>query len=100
MQVRFRSVALRRCYERTKEGRKVWGDKIARKYVERLNILYAVESGVVLSTLPQLHFHPLAGARTGQYALNLDEFWRLVISFDDSSQRQACVEEVSKHYDD
>ena len=100
MRVRFRTQVLRRCYVNIQEANRNWGKKIARKYIERVNILYGAESGAVLKTLPHLRFHQLVGKRSGQYALNLDNFWRLIVSFDDSKQREVSVEEVSKHYGD
>jgi proteic killer suppression protein len=99
MVVWFRDSVFKRCYENKKAGVKKWNQKVARLYVQRINLLYACTSIKDLSTLPQLHFHPLKGNREGQYAINLDGFWRLIVSFDETMQK-VCIEEVSKHYDD
>ena len=32
--------------------------------------------------------------------MNLDGFWRLVVTFQRKEMKAVCVEEVSKHYDD
>ncbi len=44
MEVRFRTKRLQRCYESQKAAQRQWGTKIARKYVERVNILIASRS--------------------------------------------------------
>ncbi len=99
MEVWFRDDTLRRCYEHHKEAAKRWNEKVARRYVQRINILRACQSMADLSTFPQLRFQPLKGRMQGRYAIMLDGFWRLILSFDKADQR-VCVEEVSKHYDD
>ena len=99
MVVRFRTSDLQRCYEKQKEATKKWNSKMARHYVQRINILAACTSVKDLQTLPQLRFHPLKGTMKGRYAINLDEFWRLIVSFDETMQT-VYIEEVSKHYGD
>jgi proteic killer suppression protein len=99
MEVRFRNKALQVCYEKQKEAIKRWNQKVARRYVQRIDILLACTSVKDLQTFPQLRFHPLKGKLEGRYAINLDEFWRLIVSFDEM-MRTVYIEEVSKHYDD
>jgi proteic killer suppression protein len=50
--------------------------------------------------LPGLRCHQLLGERAGQWALNLDEFHRLIFTVVDRRMEVICVEEVSKHYGD
>ena len=99
MVVRFKNRILERCYREHKAAVKKWNEKVARRYVQRINILFACSSASELSSFPQLRFHALKGDRKGYYALDLDGFWRLIVSFDVTMQ-EVCVEEVSKHYDD
>ena len=99
MVVRFRDRSLRRCYVEHKEGIKRWNKKVARLYVQRVNILQTCSSVEDLATLPQLRFHPLTGKQRGCHAINLDGFWRLIVSVDETGQ-EVRGEEVSKHYDD
>ena len=98
--VRFSDTVLQRCYQRITDGTRKWGEKTARRYIQRINILYAVKAANELSSFPQLRFHPLKGDRQGEYALDLDNVWRLVVSFDDDGMTIVTVEEVSKHYGD
>jgi proteic killer suppression protein len=99
MVVWFRNSALERCYKEHKAAVKKWGQEIATRYVQRVNILSACTSTKDLSAFPQLRFHPLKGDRQGYYALDLVSRWRLIVSFDATMQK-VCIEEVSNHYDE
>jgi len=99
MVVWFRNNALERCYKEHKAAIKKWGQEVAERYVQRVNILYACTSTKDLSSFPQLRFHPLKGDLKGRYALVLVGRWRLIVSFDATMQK-VCIEEVSNHYDD
>jgi proteic killer suppression protein len=90
---------LERCYKEHKRAEKRWGQEVAKRYVQRINILYACASTKDLSSFPQLRFHPLKGDLKGRYALVLVGRWRLIVSFDAAMQK-VCIEEVSNHYDD
>lgn len=91
---------LQRCYEKFTQAARKWGEEVARRYIDRVNILYAAESIADLHTMTVLRFHALKGNRAGQYALWLTERMRLIVSFPGTDQKSVCVEEVSKHYDD
>jgi proteic killer suppression protein len=100
VEIRFRRKQDQRCYEQFAVARRRWGEKIARLYIRRVNILAACQSMADLSTFPQLRFHSLKGARQGQYALDIDERMRLILSVGDDAKTIVVVEEVSKHYGD
>ena len=100
MDVVFKNNRLKRCYERQQEGVKKWGPKIARVYVDRVNRLYAVRTAHELSAFPELRFHPLEGDRKGEWAMDLDEYWRLIVTFQDRNMTVVRVKEVSDHYGD
>ncbi len=91
---------LQRCYEKFAQATRRWGEKVARRYSERVTILYGCESISDLRKMTALRFHALKGDRAGQYALWLTEQMRLIVSFSGKDQKSVCVEEVSKHYDD
>ena len=100
MIVRFRNTALRQRYEDLREGAKAWNDKLARAYIQRLNVIYAADSAADLRRIPHFHFHALAGDLKGKFAINLEgKRWRIVLTLDDE-ERTACIEEVSNHYGD
>ncbi len=100
MEVIFGDDELERCYREIKRGTLRWGKKIAEKYVERINRLNACETGHDLGTFPELKFHPLKGPRAGQWAMNLDPSWRLIVTFSNKRWTVVRVEEVSNHYGD
>ena len=100
MVVRFKDKALRQRYEDMKEGVKAWNEKLARAYIQRINIIYAADSVADLRRIPQLHFHVLEGDLKGKFAINLEKKrWRIILRLEDE-ERTACIEEVSNHYGD
>lgn len=100
MNVKFRSDRLRKCYEDERTRKKKWGEKIGRSYVKRVDALYAAPDARALRALRSLDLHALKGDREGQYALRLDDFYRLIVKFEDRAMTLVSVEEVSKHYGD
>lgn len=100
MDVSFRTARLRKCYEEAGARTKEWGAKIARLYVQRIDLLYAVQDAQALREFRSVDFHALTGDRKGQYALRLDGFYRLIVTFHDRRMSVVQVEEVSKHYGD
>lgn len=53
-----------------------------------------------LMQLPGLRCHELKGDRKGQYAIKLTGFYRIIFTVIGKKLEIACIEEVSKHYDD
>ena len=113
VQVRFRTGELEKAYKQQKIRVRLWGVEVAKRYVNRVDLLKAAKSKDDLFTLPQLRFHPLKGKRQGQYAMTLLGRMRLIVTFDEQANtatvvaeehaagaEKATVEEVSKHYDD
>lgn len=100
MEVQFRTKKLQKCFEKYKEASRTWGDKVARRYVERIQILQNIKSVADLETLPQLKFmkhHELKSARAGEHAIALTGMWRLHFAVNDDV---VTVLEVTKHYGD
>lgn len=100
MQVNFRTKQLQRCYESHAAATRRWGATVARRYVQRINDLYAAETIEDLYRIPPLRFHPLKGDRQAQYALSLTDRIRLIVSVAGKTTPTVWVEEVSKHYGD
>jgi len=98
--VLFATAALERRYRNQAEARKAWGEKVARRYVQRVDALYEAETAADLFTLRALRLHALKGRRHGQHAMRLDDSWRLVVRFEGERWRIVTVEEVSRHYGD
>ncbi len=98
MEVEFASKSLRRCYERYAEAVREWGPAVGRKYVLRVNVLYAAAEFGVLYSMRALRLHKLKGQREGQYGITLHGRWRLLVAR--LADDRVRVEEVTKHYGD
>lgn len=100
MEVRFKTNKLQKQYENSKDAVKAYGLDVAKKYIQRVDILKSAKSFDDLSKIPQLKFHPLTGDRKGEFAISLTGFFRLIITNNGDTFDIAKIEEVSKHYDD
>lgn len=100
MEIKFKTNKLQKQYESSKEAVKAYGEQVAKKYIQRVNILKNAKSFEELYTIPQLKFHPLTGDRDGEFAITLTGFYRLIITNDGDTFDIAKIEEVSKHYGD
>jgi proteic killer suppression protein len=98
--VEFRSNRLRICYEKSEKATREWGEKVGRRYVERVNVLKHARSAEDLYRISPLAFHPLKGSKRGLYALTVVDRWRMVVSFTDPKMTIVRIEEVSAHYGD
>lgn len=100
VEIKFRTNKLQRCYERHSEAERAYGAEVARKYIQRIAIIKSAKSINELCALPGLRCHPLKGNRADQWAINLNGFHRLIFTLSGETLQIACIEEVSKHYDD
>lgn len=100
MQVRFRTNTLKRQYEISGKAISTYGDKVGKKYIERINIIKKSHSIEDLKIIRPLRCHQLKGKRKGEWAINLTEFYRLIFTLHGNNLEIAQIEEVSKHYDD
>lgn len=100
MLVKFRKKKLEKCYRQSKEASKAFGAEVAKKYIQRINIIKNTRNLDELKQLPGLRCHPLKGDREGQYAVNLTGFYRLIFTLDGEALEIVLIEEVSKHYGD
>ena len=90
MQVEFRTHRLRSCYVNSSAGVREWGDKVARRYIERVNVLKAAKTADDLYKVSVLRFHPLKGDRQGQHSITLVDRWRMVVTFRDDALILLC----------
>lgn len=98
--VTFRTKQLEKCYEKSQEAIRAYGKDIARRYIERINIIKQTANIDELGKLPALRCHPLKGDRDGQYSVKLTGFYRLIFALQGDALNIVRIEEVSKHYDD
>ncbi|RMD89791.1 MAG: plasmid maintenance system killer [Calditrichaeota bacterium] len=100
MEVRFRTRKLRKQYEKSREAEKAYGPEVARRYIQRINILKQAHDINEVCALPGLRCHSLKGNRQGQWAVKLTGYYRLIFTLEGENLEIVCIEEVSKHYDD
>lgn len=100
MKIRFRTRKLQKQYQNVREAEKAFGAIVSRKYIQRINILKQVRDIDEACSLPGLRCHPLKGNRQGQWAVKLTGYYRLILTPEGEKLEIACIEEVSKHYDD
>ena len=100
MEIQFKTKKLEKQYISSNDAIKAYGMQVAKKYINRINILKSAKSFDDLYTIPQLKFHPLTGDRKGEYAISLTGYYRLIITKDGETFDIAKIEEMSKHYDD
>ena len=100
MQVTFKTKRLQECYESVKKAQRGWDEKVARRYIDRVNILKAAKSADDLYEVPPLRFHPMEGNKKELYSVTLVGRWRMEVSFQNDALTIVRVEEVSQHYGD
>ena len=100
MEIRFRTRKLQRQYESSAEAARAYGRDVARKYIQRVDLIKAIHNLAEMKALPGLDCHPLKGDRAGQWAISLTGFWRLIFTLSGDQLEIVLVEEVSKHYGD
>jgi len=98
--IRFRTRKLEKQYASHKEAEKAYGKEVARRYIERVNIIKSAKNVEALQLIQTLRCHELKGERKGQWSVRLTGFHRLIFTLEGECLEIARIEEVSKHYDD
>ena len=99
MRVEFGNNQLRRAYEASALATRRWGTAVGRKYIQRMEVLYAATDFEVVKGLRSLRPHPLEGKREGQWGLDLTDRWRLIVTPSEDG-KAVTIEEVTNHYGD
>ncbi len=97
MQVRFRTRRLERRFNNSRQAVRELGPVVGERYVERVEMLKAVERFEHLYDIRMLDLHPLRGDRRSQYAIRLTGAVRLIISRD-PVRAGVIVEEVTDYH--
>ncbi len=100
MIVEFRTNKLENCFVENIQAVREFGHQVAKKYIQRIQLMKAASCLDEVMGLPSLNCHPLKGNRKGQYAIKLTGFYRLIFTVEGETLNTAMIEEVSKHYDD
>lgn len=99
MLVVFRSNQLRRAYEVSAYGERLWGTLIGRRYILRIDSLYAAPDWEEVKKITAFHVHPLKADRSGDWAIALSGKWRLIVVPSDDDLN-VTIREVTNHYGD
>lgn len=100
MIVIFRTNKLQKQYELYSKAVAAYGEQVARKYIERINIIKKSKNIEELISIRTLKCHELKGDREGEWSIKLTGFYRLIFTLHDKDFEIARIDEVSKHYDD
>jgi toxin HigB-1 len=100
LEIVFRTRKLEKEYTVSAKAIKAYGPDVARRYIQRVNIIKTAKNMDELMLLPRLRCHSLKGNRQGQYAIKLIGFYRLIFTLVGTQMEIVCIEEVSKHYGD
>jgi proteic killer suppression protein len=100
VQVEFRTKKLQKQYQQSKKAIRAYGERVAGRYVSRINIIKVAKDIEELKRMPVLHCHQLKGDRQGQWAITLIGRNRLVFTLQGEGLEIVRIEEVSKHYGD
>lgn len=98
MEVVFVTKKLEKCYRNCAQGARTWGLPVARKYIQRIDLLQEALDLAEIERLPGLECHPLKGKRRGQFGVTLHDRWRLIFSLQGQQVKIVRIEEVTKHY--
>ncbi len=79
MEVRYASKKLQKCAENEKYAQKELGRDQAEKFLLRVGALLDADSFENLRHVPG-HFHELSGNRKGQWAFDLNQPYRLIVT--------------------
>jgi len=100
VEITFSTRKLEKEYREYARAVKAYGEKVAIKYIQRINIIKSVHNIDELMVLPALGCHSLKGDRRGQYSIKLTGFYRLIFTLKGDALEIVHIEEVSKHYGD
>jgi len=100
MRVTFRTTKLEKCYRKLANGEREWNPQVARRYIERINLLKATAKLGDLPTGLPYRYHVLKYDKKGRHCLYLTrEWWRLEFTVETEDPLTVRIEKVSKHYD-
>ena len=98
--VRFVDHKLEKAFRELRAGSKLWGETVAKRYIERVNALQAVNDATEFaSSFRGYKDHPLKGPKKHLRAFILHDRWRVEYE-PDADGKGVTIKEVSKHYGD
>ena len=100
LQVEFRTKKLEKQYLDSRQAVKAYGQAVATRYIERINIIKHTSCIEELERLPGLNCHSLKGDRDAEWSIKLTGFMRLIFTLRGDELEIVQIKEVSKHYGD
>ncbi len=97
MRIRFKSNRLENAYRNLSVAERMWGRIVARKYVQRIGIIFASSGIDELRSIRSLRFHSLKGDRAGTFGIDLTGNMRLVVSVTVEENLTVVLEVVDYH---
>jgi proteic killer suppression protein len=98
--VRFADNKLEKAFRQLKAGSKLWSETVAKKFIERVNALQAVnDASEFAAAFPQYKDHELKGKKKHLRAFILHDRWRVEYE-PDADGKGVTIKEVSNHYGD
>ena len=96
MDIYYASRRLQAAAQSLQEANREFG-VLGRRYIERLQLLQAAPTFSELRKIQSLRIHPLKGTRAGEWALKLNQNWRLVFTV--PSETECVIESVEDYHD-
>lgn len=97
MEVEFGDRQIERCYLHRSEAVRLWGHAVGSRFGRVVDAMYNAADRRELAAIRSLRLHPLRGDRLGQWAVDLHDRWRVILSIDGDVVR---ILEVTQHYGD
>ena len=73
--------------------------EVGRRYITRVNELFAVRDLQEAYNIRSMRLHPLKGSKRGELSVYLTGRWRLLVT-EGETEENVVIREVSNHYDD
>ena len=99
MKVYFANNRLRRCFEDSGRARREWGTAVANKYIQRIHYILDTPDFAELRKIRFLRLHPLRGKLAGRFAIDLNNRWRIILTYIEDEEAVRILE-VTNHYGD
>ncbi len=99
MKVTFANNKLRHCFEDNGQAQREWNTAVARKYIQRIQLILDTPAFSELRKIRSLRLHSLHGQMTGQFAIDLNNRWRVILTYNED-ENSVLISEVTNHYGD
>jgi proteic killer suppression protein len=97
MRIQFKNNRLENAYRNTSVAERMWGRTVARKYIQRIDIILASSGIDELRSIRSLRFHSLKGDRARAFGIDLTGNMRMVVSVTVEENLTIILEVVDYH---